>query len=235
MTRPRAIRLSLAPLLCVLLGAATTVGVAWRLSGLHFLPTGGHRLTGSDAVAHGWPTWEVRSLPGPELVEVGRWPGIRIEYVSVLGPPVEGQRTSQTAVTYHSGWPWLALWRGESGPFQERALPGGWTLMDWPGGLQVVHRPAKRSLLRGYSYVFEDAQQTWAVAYLPVWPAWPGLALDTGFYAAAWWVLLFTPLPLYRTARRRLRASRGMCGICGYDLKGSPGGPCPECGKETAL
>jgi hypothetical protein len=34
-------------------------------------------------------------------------------------------------------------------------------------------------------------------------------------------------------ARRRRRASRGMCIQCGYDLRGNISGVCPECGCAT--
>jgi hypothetical protein len=61
-------------------------------------------------------------------------------------------------------------------------------------------------------------------------PILPGFAADTVLYAAEWWLLLCTPLLVFRTARRRFRVSRGMCGPCGYNLAGSPGGACPECG-----
>ncbi len=58
----------------------------------------------------------------------------------------------------------------------------------------------------------------------------PSFALDTALYATAWYLLIFTPLPLIRAGRRRFRVSRGMCGSCGYDLNASTNRPCPECG-----
>lgn len=39
-----------------------------------------------------------------------------------------------------------------------------------------------------------------------------------------------------RVARRRVRARRqraGQCLACGYDLRGCPGGRCPECGRDA--
>ena len=62
---------------------------------------------------------------------------------------------------------------------------------------------------------------------VPMFPIWPGFAIDTIFYAAILWLLTFGPF----TARRIIRRRRGHCIKCGYDLRGSSGGEvCPECG-----
>lgn len=42
----------------------------------------------------------------------------------------------------------------------------------------------------------------------------------------------FESVRLWRSARRRWRSRRGLCPGCGYDMRGSPGGTCPECGAE---
>jgi hypothetical protein len=51
---------------------------------------------------------------------------------------------------------------------------------------------------------------------------------NTLFYAA----ILVPPLLTFFPIRRRLRARRGRCPKCGYDLAGvaDPAAPCPECG-----
>ena len=56
-------------------------------------------------------------------------------------------------------------------------------------------------------------------------PSWPGFAVNTIFYAVILW-LPFAPFQL----RRYVRVKRGHCIKCGYDLRGSSGGGCPECG-----
>ncbi|MFG0284780.1 MAG: hypothetical protein ACF8R7_10205, partial [Phycisphaerales bacterium JB039] len=56
----------------------------------------------------------------------------------------------------------------------------------------------------------------------------PGIAVNTLFYA----VILALPLT-FLPLRRRLRARRGRCPKCNYDLAGLAG-PCPECGTERA-
>jgi hypothetical protein len=42
-----------------------------------------------------------------------------------------------------------------------------------------------------------------------------------------WWALLFA---MIRLQRRRGRLRAGLCLKCGYDLRGRPDAPCPECG-----
>lgn len=63
--------------------------------------------------------------------------------------------------------------------------------------------------------------------WLPATPIWSGLAVNTAFWAAAWWLLLGAP----RQLRRWRRARRGECVRCGYDLRGVAG-VCPECGWD---
>lgn len=63
---------------------------------------------------------------------------------------------------------------------------------------------------------------------LPLGPLWDGLAVCTATYGAAWLVLLW---PVAGFVRRRLRRA-GCCAGCGYSLAGlATGVPCPECGR----
>jgi hypothetical protein len=51
------------------------------------------------------------------------------------------------------------------------------------------------------------------------------------------WLLsgLFAITPVAWLIRRRLgRPRAGLCAACGYDLRGTPGSECPECGVERA-
>ncbi len=70
--------------------------------------------------------------------------------------------------------------------------------------------------------------ETYGIApqILPLQPIWPGFAINTIFYSAILWTLTLGPF----TARRMIRRKRGRCIKCGYDLRGTSGGGCPECG-----
>lgn len=51
-----------------------------------------------------------------------------------------------------------------------------------------------------------------------------------------WFLLVFavlSPLLARRLLRTSLRAARGQCLRCGYDLRGNTSGVCPECGRRV--
>jgi hypothetical protein len=202
LTRRRAIRLSLVALLCLLLGAGTTVGVAWwlRNSALPSRPLERRMALGPKV----WPWTVTSSWPQVERALSVRGWGYRGEegWSHKAGGivPFEEWRVG----VHRTGWPWVALtsvrWF-HSGVGFEAGLEGA---VEVDVGL--------RSLELAYT------------------PSWPGLLGDLGVFGAAWWLLLSTPM-LTRTVRRRFRISRGVCAACGYDLKGSPLGTCPECGN----
>ena len=63
---------------------------------------------------------------------------------------------------------------------------------------------------------------------LPLRPIPLALAANTVAYSVPAYALLLVPISL----RRLIRARRGLCPRCGYDLADSPGA-CPECGRES--
>jgi len=102
------------------------------------------------------------------------------------------------------GWPFLSM-RGE----------WCWDDSQWrPQNVQV-----KRLLLLN-SFRHETRMA------LPLRPIWPGFLIDTLFYAAIWFGVFFG----FTSAKRFIRAKRGRCPHCGYDLRGQLAAGCPECG-----
>ena len=59
---------------------------------------------------------------------------------------------------------------------------------------------------------------------LPLGPIWPGIAINTVFYAAVLWMIFFMPFAL----RRRRRIKRGLCPKCAYPVGTNE--VCTECG-----
>lgn len=127
-----------------------------------------------------------------------------------------------------AGWPSRALRMGgdrESWPMWVLdSVDGREHLLDptrWPNvyhstDLHLVELKVDFSLSPG------DDGRRW----IPTKPLWTGLAGNTALYAGGWWLLLCGPFAL----RRLIRARRGRCPRCGYDLTDSPGA-CPECGR----
>ena len=60
---------------------------------------------------------------------------------------------------------------------------------------------------------------------LAILPIWPGLAINTVFYAALLWIVTLGP----GTARRFIRDKPGLCIKSGYDLRGGEAKGGREC------
>jgi hypothetical protein len=117
-----------------------------------------------------------------------------------------------------TGWPALAAWYSMR---FDRANAGRIDL-SIRGGVHLPHEPSRIERLT----TLVDVPR---VRALPLRPIWPGLILDTLFYATAWLI----PRGGIRAARRWSRRHRARCGPCGYNLAGLPTGtPCPECGHR---
>jgi hypothetical protein len=84
---------------------------------------------------------------------------------------------------------------------------GGWIINDWPAPVPGRAAPVTEARV---------------IPYLPVWP---GLIVDTLFYAIVPWGLLLGPWELRRITRIR----RGRCPKCGYPAGRSD--VCTECGR----
>lgn len=116
--------------------------------------------------------------------------------------------TSIIIECYGTGWPSPCLWRALVEVDGSSTKTPRWT---WNiDGLQAES---------SWNGILEPLQ-------LPLRPIWPGLLVNTAFYAALW-SLPLSALPLLKHRRRK---RRGHCPRCNYDLKGALAQGCPECG-----
>ena len=75
-------------------------------------------------------------------------------------------------------------------------------------------------------YSPEIISSSGSMGCIPLRPIFPGFAINTVFYGAILWLLMFGVF----TARRSIRRKRGHCIKCGYDVRGAEHEVCPECG-----
>ncbi len=239
-------------LLCLLLGAITTIAVAWGIAyfgswEIPLLPDEAElvfhaedRLTDHVIVSR-WShfgtttVWVTKGLGGSGMIseaDLGEIaPAWCAEKVQVRR--LEPMGTSQRAWSFFEGrgWPAVALSCEQRGLFVTPAA--GAQQAGIIGGIET-DRPTTNINVGQYIQPFR---------ILPYVPIWPGLVINTLFYAAIWFGVFFG----FTGAKRFLRAKRGRCPRCGYDLRGqrmeeshphpnplppSRGGSirCPECG-----
>ncbi|MCA9305190.1 MAG: hypothetical protein KDA16_01560 [Phycisphaerales bacterium] len=67
---------------------------------------------------------------------------------------------------------------------------------------------------------------------MPLLPIWPGLLIDTAFWGAVWFILLWPTGLVAAKVKRARRRAKGKCAWCKYDLRGIDSERCPECGGE---
>ena len=111
------------------------------------------------------------------------------------------------------GWPMASLWSGRelAAPFDPHSTIG--KVLTVKNGYLL---PDERNKTLG------RLQRARIVPFAPIWP---GLAVNTIFYAAVLWLLIGGLFLL----RRHLRRRRGLCPACAYPMGEAP--ICTECGK----
>lgn len=217
--------------LCLALGLATTVALAWALA--LWLPH--HSLTrrfnairpaGDDRFGMVWVREfsrpgmirrEWRYDPGSSGGGATRLDDMRAETVRERKPDAHASyawgrlrkavlepQGAPTGMEDARGWPWPALWCGITAAGPGFAAEGGMAF-EWRGA----------------------ALSASEFRAIPLRPIWRGLALDTALWAAAWLVAAEGAW----WARRLTRHRRGLCLECAYDLRGSVQTACPECGE----
>lgn len=151
-----------------------------------------------------------RAPPVDRFRLVPAYPGYRY----VPPPPATG------CIEYRFGWPWHGMWCARDG-FDERYHDG-------EGFHQLVPIGTTRDELK---VPFSRTQRGNGVPHasaIPIGFLLRGTTLNTLFYGAVWWVLLFS----FGTVRHWSRRRRGVCLRCAYSREGlGAGAPCPECGR----
>jgi len=228
----RIIRISL----CLVLGVVTTVAVAWAMARWSvsteritedmwpYPPT---EIASDEYIA--LAKYGVRPNEGRKFAKssVEGWGYRRETYWEITGPLFDpAQRGggmsggfSWVAATHVSGWPCRAL-RCDERVDRASERQSGLTYRERYqlfGGFDVIdHLPEPTP---GF--------EPWPIERpIPVRPILPGFIVNTLFYAAIWFGVLFVP----GIAKRAIRRKRGRCVKCGYDLRGDVAAGCPECG-----
>ena len=228
-------------MVCLCLGAITTLAVAWVLACLARPQL--HKTTGLD----GWivscrqiwyeadsTVWIVRLHTAPGALQLDSKPlktnADRSVWLAVIDPEVladEGvpRWSNLLRRRYESidpqtertdqvrGWPMLALY------YTTFTNNSNYQFLDWNPKAATTNGALNLQTL------WPDAPDR----LLPLQPLLVGFIVDCLFYGSAWFVVASLPIGLGRL----IRCWRGVCPGCGYDLRHANHSACPECGKPT--
>ncbi len=214
----------------LLLGAIVNVGVAWvysmgQTSNVASDSVGSMHVDGEYWVFFSanhnfiadridWSSYTQSDSFDLIIVAEDEPPGVsRIDSVLLAIQGVSGHASIANGYEQHIGWPTRALWCCFF--WGDYHMGSGPVFVD---GLQFRQRNATAGTTLSYPVI------------LPVHVLWPGLVINTIFYAALLWLITLGPF----TARRMIRRKRGHCIKCGYDLSHADHVACPECGVEVS-
>ena len=215
-------RWSLRILMCVVLGVVTTVGVAWGLGWLN------GKLWPIPGTFHGWGE---RLILASEEDAYIRKQGERV--ARLIPPEFDANELSiRRFPRFGYDYSWIAAFMfrdTKSGEFWDggvRTERWGWpcyaTHSTWLSWSLLTNDEERRSdyqsVIAG-SFSFDGVDLGWR-------PLFPGFIINTLFYAAMWFTLLFG----WRAHLRQVRKWQGYCPMCKCDLRGDFNNGCPECG-----
>jgi len=191
-------------LVCLILGAVTTVGVAWFLAmySVRWQEPVPVDVRGTDMSS------VLRSIG--RLHTWDHYPHYSDGRIKSFG----GFYSTGTD-TREYGWPALAMKSRVQMYFDERGVASGWDL------------PTGELVLRGFPTTrLPDWMGASTNDRLPIMPVFPAFAYNTLTFAAGWFVVLLA----FGATRRAFRRQRGRCPQCAYNLRGDFTTGCPECG-----
>ena len=226
-------RIAIKLVVFLLLGAVTTVGVAWSSAlWVDSMATPRHE-RGITAPDH--PRWRVFRTTSRSATHIQsyatRRPYPRGQLPADATPEEVDTWLQGEAVRVPSDLVTAPYWSRTSDPPVETDYQAGglWEeARGWPMRSLMWVWPRKESdtLIRALN--LGDVQGPVGIPRaLPLQPIWPGFAINTLTYAAVLW-LPFAPFTIRRVIRRR----RGRCIKCGYDLRHAEHQACPECGQN---
>ena len=200
----------------LLLGAIVNVAVAWGCAlWPPAVPSSPHGGDGVPKLAPGtsWPRPVPAGWPSPSR---GGWgTGLFMSTGTFSGTIPKDQAVSEGRPRHYG----LSVFR-YGVPF--RALEGQI--------LMRIYEPYARTFTMMAAVRSPDLMSSRrSMGVIPLRPIWPGFAINTAFYAVLLWMLWLSPF----VVRRVIRHKRGLCIKCGYDLRGTSGGVCPECGMAV--
>ena len=245
-------------LLCLLLGAVTTVAVAWVFALRVVVPLRTQSYVAAEGLwegtTFGTDLWcQVKRRPGLLVV---CWEPVRVS-IGRSGPTFSGELLFQK----ERDFTYVMAFRGPSNiALMERRRIDPQAVPRWARGCSPSVTWSRRALAAGapmdavsargwprsalwYEVTFLNGVRTnrggievpaKSERWLGPGPVLPcrvlpvGFAVNTALYGAAWFGLLFVP----GFARRARRRHRGLCPDCAYDLSHAEHRRCPECGWE---
>ena len=216
---------------CVVLGAVTTVTVAWLFASMPQF-SGRSTWQGSiDDIPH--YSQQVSSAGSSWLITDAIVPSPDLADDPALARSTLSLENELLALHY---LPASASVLEHTAPTRPRVKPAADSLViehqhGWPLRALTCHvtkAPRQEAVFSRCAVVrrYDATNQLLRTRVLPLQPMWLGFLIDTLFYAALWFGVFFG----FASAKRAIRRKRGRCPRCGYDLRRNLSAGCSECG-----